>query len=401
MNDLSTLGLILLVALLAGHAVKHLRIPEVTGYILSGILLGPSGLGWVSHENLSTLGIFSEVALGFILFSIGSVFSLDRVVHSGRAVLRVTTTEAVSAFILVTAGMLLLGQNWQVAVLLGAISMETAAASTLMVVRECDSAGPLTDTLTGLIGVNNLICLIGFTVVAGILDLAIKFGSDLTIWRAVYESVFPLFWQTIGSVALGYLVGLLLARWSSHVKEHGEMLILLTGSLLLCVGVSSALELSSLVASLAVGATMVNLAPRSESVFGTLSRTDPPFYAIFFVIAGADLNLGLLKTLGVVGLAYVLCRMAGKFIGSRLGARKAGLPEHVRRYLGIAILSQAGLAVGLTYTISKRFPEVSPAVTSVVLASIVVFEMIGPLGARFSIVKSNEIRERATAPLTL
>lgn len=395
MNALFSLGLILLFALLAGSLVKYARIPEVTGYILAGVAVGPSVLGWVSHENLTALSLFSEVALGLILFSIGSVFEFGRMRSLGPAVLRVTAAESLLAASLVCAAMFALGQRWEVALLLGAIAMETAAASTLMVLRESNASGPLSETLIGIIGLNNIFCLVGFYLVSAALDLGghAAGGSAPTVW----EAVFPLGWQLAGSAALGYLIGLLIASWAPRVTEHSEQLILLAGCVLLTVGLSLALELSSLIASLAVGATMVNLSADSRKLFQALSRSDPPFYAIFFVMAGADLNLGLLKSIGVLGAAYVLCRGAGKLAGARAAVRKTPLPESVRGLLGFGLLSQAGLAVGLTLTINRRFPELAPAVVTVVLAAVTVYEMIGPVSARLAIVRSGEARPRKAA----
>jgi Kef-type K+ transport system membrane component KefB len=397
MNELASLGLILLFALLAGHLVTFLRVPEVTGYILAGIALGPSLLGWLSHENVLTLSVLSEVALGLILFSIGSVFELDRIRAMGRPILRVALSETSAAAALVGLGALALGQRWEVALLLGAVAMETGAASTMMVIRECDSSGPLTEALTGVIAVNNILCLIAFSLVATMIDLAAATANPAP-WHTAYEAVFPLVWQLVGSAALGYLVGLLLAAWASRVTAHGEVLILLAGCVLLCVGVSILLELSALVASLAVGATMVNLSSRSRRLFEALSQTDPPLYAIFFVIAGADLNLSLLGSMGVVGVAYVIGRGSGKFLGARLGARWSGLPVTVRRHLGTSLLAHAGLAVGLTLTISRRLPELAPPVITVVLAAVVLYEIAGPLGVRLAIMAARENRQKSIQP---
>jgi Kef-type K+ transport system membrane component KefB len=391
MNELSSLGLILLLALLAGHLVKFARIPEVTGYILAGIAVGPSVLGWVSHENLAALNVFSEVALGLILFSIGSVFEFSRVRAIGRAVLRITAAESLLAAALVTLGLLALGQPWQIAALLGAVAVETAAASTLMVVRECNAKGPLSEVLIGAIGLNNIFCLTAFYLVAAVLDFHSHVGAG-SAGVTLFEAAFPLAWQLIGSAGLGYLIGLLIAAWAVKVQEHGEMLILLTGCVLLCVGVSVLLDLSALVASLSVGATMVNLSPHSRQLFQALSKTDPPFYAIFFVIAGADLNLALLQSVGLVGAVYVVGRAAGKLVGARLGARGTELPQHVKRLLGFGLMSQAGLAVGLALTISRRFPELAPPVVTVVLSAVAINEMIGPLSARLAIDRSGESR---------
>ena len=389
MDELTSLGLILLLALLAGHLVKVVRIPEVTGYILAGIALGPSVLGWVTAENLNALEVLSEVALGLILFSVGSVFQFSRFRRLGRQFLYLTLAESVLAAVIVTGGVLAAEQPWQVAALLGAIAIATAPASTLMVVRECDSEGPLTDNLLGIIAVNNLLCISVYTLVAAAIDLGSGLGGG-SIFDAVYRAIFPLVWQLAGSAALGYLVGLMLAGWSTQVTETGEILILLAGSILLCVGVARFLDLSPLVASLAVGATMVNLAERSRALFDTLSGTDPPFYAIFFVLAGADLDLALVPTMGVVGLVYVFGRAFGKFVGAVAGARWLDLEVNVQRFLGFGLMAQAGLAVGLTIAIEQRYESFSPIVTTVVLAAVAVFEMVGPISTRFALVQAGE-----------
>ena len=397
MDELTSLGLILLLALLAGHLVKVVKIPEVTGYIIAGIALGPSVLGWVSAENLLALKVMSEVALGLILFSIGSVFEFSRFRRIGRQVLYLTLVESVLASLLVTAGIVVLGQPWQVALLLGAVAIATAPASTLMVIRECDSAGPLTDNMLGIIAVNNLLCITVYALVAATIDLASGLGGT-SMFDAVYRAGYPLVWQLVGSAALGYLVGLMLAGWSSQVTETGEMLILLAGSILLCVGVARLVDLSPLVASLAVGATMVNLAERSRRLFDTLAGTDPPFYAIFFVIAGADLDLTLIPTMGVVGLVYIGGRAVGKFVGAAAGARWLRLEPQVQHFLGFGLMAQAGLAVGLTIAIDQRFEPFAPIVSTVVLAAVAVFEMIGPISARFAIVQAGEVGMQPPIP---
>jgi len=399
MNELSSLGLILLVALLAGHLVKFLRLPEVVGYIAVGVVVGPSVMGWVSQENLATLSVFSQVALGLILFSVGSIFDLQRVQSVGLRVLRVTLAESLLAALLVSTAMLALGQSWQVSLLLGSIAMATAPASTLMVIRECNASGPLTDTLLGVIGVNNILCLTAFAAVAAAIDLSANIGGGREFFYTFYRSVYPLVWQLVGSVALGFLVGLLLASWATRVTEHGELLILVTGCVLLCVGVALLLELSTLLASLAVGATMVNLSADSRRLYHALSSSDPPFYAIFFVMAGSDLNLALLKTMGILGVVYVLARISGKFIGAKISARREGLEDVVQRLLGFGLIAQAGLALGLVVTINRRYPDLAPGIATVVLAAVAISELVGPVAIRLAIVQSGEAREHSRKPL--
>ena len=391
MNELSSLGLILLLALLAGNLVKVIRIPEVTGYILAGVALGPSVLGWVSHDNLQALEVLSEVALGLILFSIGSIFEFKRFRRIGDRIVRLTLIESALAAALVVAAVLVLGEGWRTALLLGAIAIATAPASTLMVVRECNGQGPLSEALLGIIAVNNIICIIAYLSCAAVINLVSHWG-DTAVWVSLYRAGFPLVWQLVGSAALGFLVGLMLAGWSTQVTETGEMLILLAGSILLCVGAARIFDLSALVASLAVGATMVNLSRRSRRLFKTLEGTDPPFYAIFFVIAGADLNLQLVSSMGALGFAYLAARALGKFIGAGIGARRLKMEPQVQRFLGFGLMAQAGLAVGLTITVGRQFPEYYPAISTVILSSVALYEMFGPISAKFAIVQSGEAR---------
>ncbi len=396
MNELSSLGLILLLALMAGHLVKYFRVPEVTGYLLAGVALGPSMLGWVTQDNLVALSVLSEVALGLILFSIGSVFQFSMFRRYGRRIFYLTVAESLLAAVFVGLGILALGQPWQVACLLGAVAIATAPASTLMVIRECNASGPLSDTLLGIIAVNNILCLVTYFVVAALIDLV---SAGAGSWSGVYVAAFPLVWQLLGSVALGYLVGIMLAGWATQVTEHGELLILLAGSILLCVGVARLADLSPLIASLAVGATMVNLSRRSRGLFDALARTDPPFYAIFFVIAGADLDVSLVGSMGLLGVCYLVARAAGKFLGARYAAQRLKLEATVQRFLGLGLMAQAGLAVGLVLTIDRQFPEYAVVVNAVVLSSIVIYEIVGPISTRFAIEQAGEANPAEPEPL--
>ena len=401
MNELTSLGLILLFALLVGHLVKVAKVPEVTGYLVAGIVVGPSVLGWVSHENLEALHVFSEVGLGLILFSIGGVFEIARMRRVGRRVLLLALTESMCAAVLVAVGLLAIGQRWQAAFMLAAIAVETGAASTLMVVRENNADGEFTESLIGVIGLNNILALVAFSLVAAAIELTTMASASGLDVLTVVRAIFPLLWQLVGSAALGFLVGLMLASWASQVVETGETLVLLVGSILLTVGVSSALDLSSLVASLGVGATLANLSVKSRQLFVALSHTDPPLYVIFFVLAGADLNVALLPSLGVVGAVYVLARAGGKLGGAWIGARRVESPRTVQQYLGLSILAQAGLAVGLVLVTRQRFPDLAPLVSTVVLGAVAVFEVAGPLSARFALDRSGESRPQPERPTAL
>jgi len=396
MNQLSSIALILLLSLIAGHLVKLLRIPEVTGYILAGIVVGPSVLGWINEQNLTSLSVFSEIALALILFSIGSIFEFRLFREIGRAVVRVTVSESLAVAALVGVATFVAGQRWQAALILGVLAMETGAASTLMVLREYNASGPFSRTLTGVIAINNLLCLGSFLLLTAVMQLTGSLGKSNA---SPYETLYLILWQLLGSAALGYLVGLLLSAWATRVVEHGETLILLIGCLLLCAGLSIVLNLSTLVVSITLGATVANFSANTGRLAQVQSRTDPPFYAVFFVIAGAHLQLGLLKSLGVVGIAYILARAIGKLAGANIGSRLANLPAEYHGRMGFAILAHAGLAIGLVLSLARRFPELGSELSTIVLGAILVYEIVGPVSVRNVLLRSGESQARTEAQL--
>jgi Kef-type K+ transport system membrane component KefB len=384
MNEILSVGLILLIALAAGHLVQYLRLPEVTGYLAVGVIIGPSGADVITRENLEALELLSEVALGLILFSIGTIIDAATFRRIGRLVGTVTAAEAFGACILVIAIMLALGLPVPVALLLGVVAMETAPATTLMVVREYDARGPMTDALLALLAVNNVLVLITFSVVAAVLTFVAGQGGS------PYASIHSLLWSTLASVALGALVGLALDFWSSRVTESGETAILAIGAVLLTVGAARALGVSPLLSTLAVGATIANTSGPTEPLVAELRRTDPPVFAAFFVLAGAELPLGLLPQIGVAGLAYVAMRSLGKITGAFVALRTLATSASLQRHLGWCILSSSSLAIGLTIQIRNQFPEFGEQVAAVVLAAVIVFEIVGPVLARTALVRAGE-----------
>lgn len=390
MNELSSLGLILLMALLIGHLAKAVKVPEVTGYILAGVTLGPSVLSWISSRNLETLHVMSQVALGMILFSVGSALDFSHFRSLGRKIVVIALVEAALTGSLVFVSMLAVGLSWNVALLLGCISMSTAPAATMMVLREHDSSGPLTDTIVAVVALNKIVVLVVFSIVATIVTLAQDIDGGQSTWITIWYSAFWLSWELAGSVALGYLVGLMLAGWGSKLTEHGEAQILLAGSVLFCTGVSLLFDLSPLISSMAVGATVVNLSKTSQHLAVALSRFDPPIYAVFFVIAGAGIEVDKLMSLGAAGMAFILARATGKIAGFRLGSARAALSPQVGMLLGLAMLALADLAVGLTVEVARRFPDLRASVSPIVLGAVALYETLGPIGTRIAILRSGE-----------
>ena len=390
MNEILSVGLILMAAVMAGHLAQLARVPEVTGYLLIGVVIGPAAFDLITHENITTLGFLSEVALGLILFNIGSIFEADNFRAVGRGVVRVTLWEASLAFVLVATVLLLSGMAIPVALLLAVVAMETAPATTLMVLNEYDARGPMTDRLRALVALNNMYVLIAFGIVSAALTLVQP--SDFGPLVAAYRATHGLLWTTLGSIALGCVLGLVMDLLAARAKESGEAMILSIGMVLVAVGASRWLGVSPLFATLALGATIANASSRGDRLLRALGRADPPLYAAFFVLAGAELQPASVLGLGVVGLAYTVARATGKIAGARIGLRGQDVPDDVRHHLGLCLVSSSSLAVGLTIQIRTAFPSYAATVTGIVLAAVVIFEVIGPLLTRRALIATGEAK---------
>jgi Kef-type K+ transport system membrane component KefB len=397
-NEVLSIGLILMAALTAGHLAQLIRLPEVTGYLAVGMLIGPASLDLITHDNLTALGILSEVALGLILFNIGAIFEASTFRQLGPGVARITLWEASLAFVLVAVSLLAVGVDWPLALLLGCVAMETAPATTLMVLNEYDAEGPMTERLLALVALNNTYVLIAFGIITATLTLLTP-SPDTWLWTG-YRAVHGLAWTLLGSLALGALVGVATDLWATRVKESGEAMILAAGVVLLTVGASRWLGVSPLIATLSLGAMVANGSRHGGQLLKALRRGDPPIYAAFFVLAGAELVPASVLTLGMGGVVYVAARAVGKVAGARIALRAQEVPPLVRQQLGYCLISSSSLAVGLTIQIRSLFPQYAVTVTGIVLAAVLIFEVIGPLLLRRALVLTGEART-IPAPLDL
>jgi Kef-type K+ transport system membrane component KefB len=354
------------------------------------VVIGPAAFDVVTHENIRTLGFLSDVALGLILFNIGAIFEASNFRRVGPGVVRVTLWESTLAFVLVCGVLLLSGLSWPLALLLGVVAMETAPATTMMVLNEYDARGPMTDRLLALVALNNMYVLVAFGVVTAGLILVESAGQG---WlAAAYRATHGLLWSTIGSVALGALIGLVMDLWAARAKESGEAMILSVGAVLLAVGASRGLGLSPLIATLALGAAVANASVHGDRLLRALGRADPPLYATFFVLAGAELVPASVFGLGVIGVGYTVARAAGKIAGARIGLRGQDVPAVVRQQMGYCLVSSSSLAVGLTIQIRSAFPDYAATVSGIVLAAVVIFEVVGPLLTRRALVLTGEAK---------
>jgi len=392
MSAVILVGLILIFALIGGHLIQMIKGPEVVGYFAVGLLLGPSFSQILTRDAVTTLEFFSEIALGLILFSIGTVFDFQNLRRVGRRAVLLTGYIVAGTVVAVFGTMMILGREWPVSLLLGVIAIEVSPIATVLVLREANSEGPLTEAIYNIVALKNVACLLAFGVASFIIRLFAGAGDAPLTAVLGHESLLFL-WSNVGAAALGIVMGYVLAWWGRQVHEHGELLILVFGMLLIVVGGSHWLGVSSLIASMTFGATLINLAPEAKQLFSVLGKTDPPLYAIFFVLAGAHLQLSSLLLIGVSGAAYTLARIVGKMAGSWIGAGRVGFEPVVKKYLGVTLVAHAGVAIGLALQVRSTFPAYADVIAAVILGSVLINEVIGPVMTKFAISRSGEGRD--------
>ncbi len=383
-SSLLTIGVLYLFAIGAGRMCAAVGIPRVTGYLLVGLAAGPS-LGGIlgipllfTPAQLSSLAPLHDLILGLIIFTIGGSFRLKALRKIGPRLFRVSLLEIVFSAICVGIGTWLVGVSVLEAAFLAVMAITTAPAATQMVMREYRSEGPLTDIILPLIGINNLVAIVGFLLLQ---HFGLSGGT----------SVLQILIQILGPLGLGICLGLSIALMDQRLTRQVERQMLVLGSIALAGGVSSFFGLSAMLTVLFAGITAVNAASRGERILADLTPIDYPFYVLFFIMAGAKLHLEALGHMGWVGLVYVVARVIGKHGGCRIGTMTAGMTPTIKSWLGPAMLAQAGLAIGLANVLAAEWPEQGMALQTVILAAVVVFELVGPLLTRTALVQAGEV----------
>ena len=396
---LIALAFIFLGALVGGRLASVCHVPRVTGYLITGLLIGPS-FAHLFHlpvllptEILVELRPLSEMALALILMHIGGLFEisyLDRFRHrillfSGSEILVTFFLVALSAMVVnqfvlhaVVPGLTLWQTTLAFSLFLGIIAVATAPAATLMVIREYEADGPVTGVVLTLVGFNNLVSVLGFTVLSHAL---ISPGENLGV----------LIMRMGGPVIVGAALGFAMSVWAQRLELPSENKILVLGGIAVNVALCRMLGFDPLLASLVLGMTLANSCPRWHRLQSDIRQVDYMLYVAFFVLAGANLHIETLTHIGLLGVAYVVARVAGKLIGSALGARIGAFGPNERAYIGLTLMAQAGVAIGLASQLSHNWPVGGKLLETVVLGSVVVFELIGPLAVRHGLVRSGEV----------
>ena len=381
--ELFSVGVIILLGLLGGRLSHRFKIPKVTGYMVTGLVLGPSVLGLISAETLADIQMINDIALGLILFAIGGEVELHHLKSMGRKVIFISLAESLGSFVLVFGATYLFSQQVGLSILLGAVSMATAPGVTLLVIREYRARGELTDTLLAVVALNNILCLIIFRIFFSLYS----FSQGTPIG----EVAWVLFKELIISVVIGGSIAAMITFWEQKLDELAELVLVIIGGLLLAIGLAKTLGINYLMVCLIIGAVTNNLSMMHRLVYAELRQAELPFYIAFFVLSGASLHLDALSHLGGLGLAYMIARPVGKWLGSFWAGKKFGASPVVYNNLGMALLPQAGVAIGMYLTVAEVNPEMGLVIGTVVLSSVMVYEGIGPFLTRLSLTRAKEI----------
>lgn len=386
MHTLFYLGIAMVAGLIFSRIVKKVRLPNVTGFLVAGLLIGPCCLKLVSSEALEGLNIITTVALGFIAFSIGGEFRIASIRAIGKNVIIITLFQSLLAAALVDIVLCVCGFNTSESIILGAIATATAPAATLMVVRQYKAKGELTNTLLPVVAMDDAVGLVVFSVSSAVAS-TLSSGGPVSVYSMAVK---PLI-EIVLSLVSGSLLGLLISVSMRFFRSRSNKLMICIAGVVLGEAVANQFGLSDLLVCMSVGAVFANLRDDALDVMDLCDGWTPPLFMLFFVISGAELDLAALPTVGVLGLIYIVVRALGKYFGAYLGAVVVKASPNIRRYLGITLLPQAGVAIGMAQMALATMPEFGARIQAVVLAATLIYELVGPVATKIALTKAGEI----------
>ena len=406
---LLSIGTALLLGLLMSRLAKKFQLPAVTAYLVTGVLIGPfclggigfSGLGFHDETQIESLGILSDVALGFIAFAIGNEFRLSQLKQTGKQATVIGIVQAFVATLFVDAALIALHFimpehiSLSAAITLGAIASATAPAATLMVVRQYKAKGPLTSLLLPIVALDDAVGLVIFSVSFGIAR-ALQTGSPDFISIIVEPLI-----EIAASLILGSVMSLLLTYFEKFFHSRSKRLSLAVTFVFLTVGLTMMhfeiggvkIGFSSLLTCMMLGTVFCNLCDFSEELMDRCDRWTAPLFILFFVISGAELKLSVFTSGAVVliGVLFIIFRSLGKYLGTFFSAKSVGCDKNTVKYLGITLLPQAGVALGMSVTAMSLGETDGGLVRNIVLFAVLIYELIGPLLTKLSLSAAGEI----------
>lgn len=412
---------VLTVGFIGALMAKKLKLPNVSGYLVLGLILGPSlGMvfkdfgGVITSNDSAQLEFISEFALAFIAFAIGSEFALKNVKKIGKSIFTLTSFEVLGAVLVVFLALLFLPkpgsiqggynpfspENFAFGMILASMSAATAPAATIMVMRQYRAYGPVTKAILPITALDDIFGIIVFGFFISIAQILVPQASNQPIWLMFLKP----FIEVIGSVLIGLLIGLIVAKLANKFDSNrDDIQVIALISILFTIALTSVVNFflhdygigfSQLLINITVGSVIANLVKRPERTYNALNDLSTPFYIIFFTLAGASLDLSILGADPLVlwiALVYILARGSGKILGIYIGARITKAPPTVRKYLGIALLPQGGVSIGLLVIVGVSMKSFYPVIATIIMLSILVYETFGPVFAKISLQKSGEM----------
>jgi Kef-type K+ transport system membrane component KefB len=417
---LLTLSIALFAGLMLSRLAKLVKLPAVTAYLVAGILVGPfclgafnvSGLGF-QHTNIDFYSIISDVALGFIAFTIGNEFRLSQLKAIGKQATVIGIVQAVVTTLVVDVALITLHfimpdkLSLSSAIVLGAVASATAPAATLMVVRQYKAKGPLTDTLLPVVALDDAVGLVLFAISFGI-GKAFLPGGEISFISIIVEPVI----EVVLSVGLGALMGYVFTFFERFFHSRSKRLAMSVAFVFLTVGISLLnfevcgihIAFSSLLSCMMLGTIFCNICDFSAELMDRLDRWTAPIFILFFVISGAEFDLTVLTDLLIVlvGIVYILFRCLGKYLGAYSSAKMVNSPATVRKYLGITLFPQAGVALGMAIKATdpiRGLGAEGEIIKNIILFSVLIYELVGPFLTKISLIKAGEVNpeERLSA----
>ncbi len=387
MDLLFKLSIGILIGVMGGRVASYFKLPSVSGYIVAGLLIGPSFINLINSSDVVALGIINEMALAAIAFIIGNEFLLSDMKKIGKDAFIITLGEVFGVVTVVFLVMFFIfKQSFEFSIILASMSAATAPAGIVMVIRELRANGPLVKTILPVVAFDDAL---GIMVFGAALSLA-KITSSGGTYSVINIVGAPLV-EILGSLILGFIIGFLMTFACKKAKGQEELLSISAGFLLLGVGLANYFNLSPLLTSMMMGGTLVNLKQNSKRVFTSINDFTPPLYILFFTMAGASLDLKVLSGVGLIGVAYIFARALGKIIGATAGAKLVKAEETVVKYLGMSLLTQGGISIGLSMIVRDQLPQFSDSIVTIILFSVLIFEIMGPILAKIAITRAGEV----------
>ncbi|MBL6723195.1 MAG: cation:proton antiporter [Candidatus Margulisbacteria bacterium] len=395
MNILLLFGLTLLATILISFIFLRLKLPQVIGYLITGIILGISGFKLFNWELLTQLNMLTYFALAMIGFTIGGELRWARIKRFGASILIITFFESTFSCIIVCIGVYFLTKNIPLALLLGGLACATAPGGTTNVIQEYKARGQLTSTLYGVVGADDAFAIILFSFLSGISKVLIGASESLDTLTIIAHIISDLG----GAIFLGLILGFVSSIWMLNIKKSDVRHLITLVLIFICSGMAVAFDVSIILSSMIMGIVIGNIHPhRSRSCFVSLQFISTPLYMMFFVLIGARLDTSILLNMGAVGVIYFIFRLFGKYFGAFTGAYLANVPKKVRKNIGLCLFSQAGVAIGLALSTQLEYAsynlqaqQLGTSIVTIITASTLIFQIVGPILTKYALAKANEI----------